>query len=249
MTDAKIVRLSRRPDGFGQTPDALTQDMFESGLPLQHTHDYFSDDELGIYVGVWDTTDMVETAGQYACDEFMVLLEGNAAIRNCKTGKMETAAAGEPFVIPKGYDCQWHQSGYLRKFFLIYENPNEVIPARPAVEGIIIPSAETAREDQSPSDLFVANNAEVSQRQHISYQNHCGDFLAGTWQSEHFESATQAAPHYLFAQIISGSLMLTDDAGKQHAFENGDALFIPKGTTCSASSSGNVSLFFALVNP
>lgn len=249
MTEAKIVHMSHRPDGFGQIPDTLSQDMFESSLPLQHTHEYFSDGKLGIYVGVWDTTDMVETAGQYPCDEFMVLLEGDAAIRNCKTGEIETAVAGEPFVIPRGYDCQWRQSDYLRKFFLIYENPNGAMPEHPAFEGIIIPRAETNQEGQSASRLFIANNTATTQTQHVSYENNCGDFLVGNWQSESFESAALPSPHYLFALIISGSLRLIDDAGKQHQFESGDALFIPKGVTFSASSPGTVSLFFALVTP
>jgi uncharacterized cupin superfamily protein len=115
MKKEGIIRLSTNPEGFGESPDELTPDMFASELPTQHSYEYYEDEELGLYIGVWDTDDMIEVAAPYACDEFMWLIEGECQIKNNRTGEIETVEAGTAFVIPKGYDCQWQQTGYLKK--------------------------------------------------------------------------------------------------------------------------------------
>lgn len=247
MTIKKIIRLNPAPEGFGITADKLTPDMFVSDLPVQHSHEYYEDDDLGLYVGVWDTTDMIETAGPYACDEFMWLLEGEAVIKNNKTGEMEKARAGEPFVIPRGYDCQWHQAGYLRKFYVISENPDEPVPQHPAFEGIIIPRADAPMEPLAGAEPFlVKSNAQI-QQQHVCYKDNTGKFLSGTWESEAFESATGPFPYNEFAYVQTGSLTLVDESGQAHRFNSGDAFFIPEGVICSARATEKVRLFFAVL--
>ena len=249
MTTEKMIRLSASPEGFGQTPDSLDTEMFISALPLQHTHTYYHDDELGLYVGVWDTTDMIETAGPYPCDEFMWLLEGEAHIRNCQTGKTETAKAGEAFVIPKGYDCQWRQTGYLRKFFLISENPVEPVPEKPVVEGIIIPRADAAMTAVDQAEPFLAAEGNPVQQQNICYKNGNGNFQAGTWESDSFESKARPFPRHQLACVISGSLTLLDESGNEHLYNPGDAFFIPQGVICSARATDRVRLLFAIIKP
>ncbi len=249
MKAKKIIRLSATPEGFGQTPDKLAPDMFISELPTQHTHEYFQDEELGLYVGVWDTTDMIETAGPYPCDEFMWLLEGEAAIRNCKTGEMETVIAGEPFVIPKGYNCQWHQVGYLRKFFLISVNPNEPMPEMPAFEGIIIPRAEAQMVPLLTAEPFLTEKDSPIPQHHVCYKDSTGKFLAGTWESNAFESTAAPFPYHGFACVITGSLTLIDEEGVKHSYGPGETLFVPEGLMCSAKATEKVRIFFAILRP
>lgn len=249
MTANKIIRLSATPEGFGQTPDQLTPDMFVTELPIQHTHEYFQNDDLGIYVGVWDTTDMTEAPGPYPCDEFMWLLEGEATIKNGKTGELQKAIAGEPFVIPRGYDCQWHQTGYLKKFFLISENPNEPVPDAPTIEGIVVPRAKAPMEPLQSAEPFLTENHSSVQRQHTCYEDYTGKFLAGTWASGPFESKTRPFPFNELACVISGSLTLIDEGGTEHVFRPGDAFFIPAGVICSAQTPERVTLFFAIIQP
>lgn len=247
MSDKRIIRLSASPEGFGQTPDELEPEMFVSELPIQHSHEVYEDDELGLYVGVWDTTDMVETAGPYSCDEFMWLLEGEAAIKNSKTGAVETVRAGEPFVIPRGYDCQWCQKGYLRKFFVISENPSEDLPETAAYEGIIIPLADAPLESLSTEPAFLGKGGDGVQREHICYRDNRGRFLAGTWSSEPFESEERPFPYNEFAYVQAGAINLIDVDGEEHRFSAGDAFFVPQGVICRARVSEPVRLFFAIV--
>jgi uncharacterized cupin superfamily protein len=221
--DKSIIRLSPDPEGFGETPDELDATDFSSDVPVQHTHSYYEDDEIGLYVGLWDTETMVEAGGPYACDEFMWLLEGECQIRNNRTGEIASVKAGTPFVIPKGYDCQWHQQGYLRKFYVISEHPGEGIPAAPAHEGIVFPKA--------------------------GYKDTTGRFFSGTWASEAFESRQRPFAYNEFAYVYEGSITLTDTKGVAHEFTAGDAFFIPEGVGCDAAVASSVRLYITVIKP
>jgi uncharacterized cupin superfamily protein len=248
MTDQTIIRLSPDPEGFGDTPDELEAEEFQSDIPVQHSHSDYEDDEIGLYVGVWDTETMVEAGGPYACDEFMWLIEGECQIKNNRTGEIETVKAGTPFVIPRGFDCQWHQHGYLRKFYVIFENPGEDVPAAPAHEGVVIPKSDailTDVEDDAPFDV----TSGARPRHNVCYEDTTGKFLAGTWASGAFESRRRPFPYNKFAYVENGSITLTDAEGAAQIFNAGDALFIARGTKCSATVENGVRLYFAIVKP
>lgn len=220
----KVIRLSDAPAGFGNIADELEREMFESPMPVQHTHAYFEDDELGLYVGVWDTTSMIEVAGPYASEEFMWLLQGEVEVRNNMTGAIETVRAGEAFVIPMGYDCQWLQNGYLRKFFVIYEPPGESLASISASEGIVRPQLSTEIDLQA------------GPHKSVSYRNRGGSFCTGSWQSDAFESEVTSKPYHQFVYIVEGCLCVKDDADVAHSFESGEAVFLPQGIVTAWSS-------------
>jgi uncharacterized cupin superfamily protein len=221
--DKSIIRLNPNPEGFGESPDTLEAEDFSSDVPRQNTHSVYEDDDIGLYVGLWDTESMIETGGPYACDEFMWLIEGECQIRNNKTGEIETVAAGTAFVIPKGYDCRWQQAGYLKKFYVISEHPGEEIPATPAHEGIVRP------------------------QQNIGYEDTTGRFFSGMLDSEAFASAQRPYPHNEFAYVQDGSITLTDAAGVAHEFVAGDAFFIPEGVECSTTVANSVRLYITVI--
>jgi uncharacterized cupin superfamily protein len=246
MTETSIIRLSSSPDGFGETPDDLEPGDFISDIPLQHTHSNYEDDQIGLYVGLWDTADMVETGGPYACDEFMWLIEGECQIRNNRTGELETVKAGTPFVIPKGYNCQWHQAGYLRKFYVISEHPGEEIPAVPAHEGIVIPRADIVLTDLADGDPFAIISGAIPRRK-FCYEDATGRFFAGTWAADAFESAQRPLPYSEFAYVYDGSITLTDAEGSEHVFNAGDAFFVPEGAECNATVTNRVRLYIAVI--
>jgi uncharacterized cupin superfamily protein len=241
-----IVRLSPNPEGFGDTPDELDAEDFSSDVPVQHTRSNFEDDDIGLYVGLWDTEAMVETGGPYACDEFMWLLEGECQIRNNRTGEIASVKAGTPFVIPKGYDCQWLQQGYLRKYFVISEHPDEAIPAAPAHEGIVIPKADAILTEIAEDAPFEVSSG-AKPRQNLCYGDTTGRFFSGTWASEAFESEQRPFPYYEFAFVHDGSITLTDADDAAQEFNAGDAFFIPEGVVCNATVANSVFLYFAVL--
>lgn len=244
ITIKSIIRLAPNPAGFGDTPDELDADDFVSGIPVQHTHSAYEDDALGLYVGLWDTESMVEAGGPYACDEFMWLLEGECQIKDNKTGATETVTAGTPFVIPKGYDCQWHQAGYLKKYFLISEHPDESVPAEPTRSGVVIPRADVTMTEAAVQSPFAVTSGSQP-RHNICYEDTTGRFTAGTWEADAFDSALLPFPCYQLAYVQDGSITLRDADGNAHVFDTGDAFFVPQGVICAAAVTASVRVFFA----
>ena len=231
MSTKKIIRLNPNPKNFGDNPDELKDNMFASGLsklPIQNTHSDFENDDIGLYIGVWDTTDMTEKADVYPCDELMFLLEGQVEIKNNRTGELEKVVAGEAFIIPKGYDCQWIQKGYCRKFYMISEHPDEDIPVSPSLEGIVILKIN---EDAKPDN-------------HIVYKNGNNKFNAGTWSSQPFETDFSAYSKNELVKIIKGKLILTESDKTQHVFEKDDVFFIPQGAVTKWQSTEYLEVFY-----
>jgi len=241
-----IIRLYPNPEGFGDTPDELEAEDFSSEIPLQHSHSDYDDDEIGLYVGVWDTESMRETGGPYACDEFMWLIEGECNIRNNTTGEIETVKAGMPFVIPRGYDCQWQQPGYLRKFYVISEHPSEEIPAAPSHEGIVVPDVDAVLSEENEDAPFVISSG-AKPRQNVCYKDTTGRFISGTWAADAFQSERRPFPYNEFAYVLDGSITMADAAGAVEEFNADDAFFIPQGVDCAATVSDSVRLIFAVV--
>ena len=165
---------------------------------------------------------------------------------NNRSGEIETVKAGTPFIIPKGYDCQWQQTGYLRKYFVISEHPDEAIPATPTHEGVVIPSADDTLTEAAEDGPFAVGSG-AKPRQDICYRDTTGRFFSGTWASDAFESEQRPFPYYEFALVRSGSITLTTAAGVAEKFDAGDAFFVPKGLVCDASVADNVCLYFAVI--
>lgn len=244
MSANSIIRLVPDPPGFGDVADEVDPAEFASDVPVQHTFSAYEDDALGLYVGVWDTGAMVESPGIYPCDEFMWLLEGECQIKNNATGELETVSAGMPFVIPKGYDCQWQQTGYLKKYFLISEHPNEPMPAAPAHAGVVIPTADAAMTEIEGGGPFSITSGAVP-RHNVCYEDTLGRFSAGTWAAGAFESAPAPFPYHKLAYVQDGAITLIDESGERQAYSAGDAFFIPQGVACAATVTDTVRLFFA----
>jgi len=144
----QIKIFNTQIESLAAEPDELSDDMFASEMPIQHTLEFLSDEDKGIYIGLWDTTSMQEVAGAYPMEEFMVVLEGKADIAlqsGSNAGKVRQVHTDEGFVIPHGTDCQWQQQGYLKKLFVIVEN-SELCPVNSDVEDIRIFGPEHSYE-------------------------------------------------------------------------------------------------------
>lgn len=251
MFNKKIIRLSPKPLGFGEIADEITSSMFIGDLPTQHTHSYYENDELGLYIGTWASTAMIETGGPYSSDEFMWVLEGSVEVKNNQSGLLEQVHAGEAFVIPKGYDCQWRQQGYLRKFYVISAHPDEIIPSSPVINHIVKPTWAI-----QPTDEFTGENAHVpflnskttTQKEQECYQDSQQRFFVGTWESEPFESTLLPFPVNKFVYLQSGRLLLIDEHNIEHVFNAGDAFFIPQGTLCQWRVTDTIRTFYTVIN-
>ena len=100
-------------------PSTLT-----AGEPVQRGHVYFCNATGALTAGVWDCTPMTGKLEPYAVNEFMLILEGSVTIVDAR-GHAQTLHAGEIFVIPKGTPFVWKQTEYMRKYYVIFDDPSE----------------------------------------------------------------------------------------------------------------------------
>ena len=121
VLNKRIIRLSANPDGFGRVADPLDEQAFLSEVPTQHTHYFWEDDDTGLYVGVWDTTSMIETAGPYPCDEFMWLLEGSLSLHD-ENDELHHFKAGDAFFLEQGTVCRWSTAEHVSTAYAIVRN-------------------------------------------------------------------------------------------------------------------------------
>ena len=76
----------------------LDPDAFQSPLPVQHYALIFEDEDIGLAVGIWDTTTMQEAFGPYPGDEYITVLDGGFAMVDA--AGQELAAARRAIASP-----------------------------------------------------------------------------------------------------------------------------------------------------
>jgi len=228
--------------------DELNPADFQSPLPVQSTYAYYDDDETGLYVGVWETSEMQEKFQPYGMDEFMWILEGQVTMVD-ENNQETPVKSGEAFVIPKGYPCSWKQTGYLKKFYMIYENPVGVLSEAPTTNEIIILREDALMEETRTFHPFVIKGELPIQKNNTSYMDTTGQMSAGTWESTPFESEPLPFPGSAMVIMVEGTISISDDKGIEHNFTKGDVFFIPTGTVCSWRAAETVRTFYSIFQP
>ena len=226
MNNPKVIRFEPHgPSDSGLVEwDAIDPGGLEAGNPVQHGHIYHQDEALGYMVGVWDCTAMTEKFGPYAVHEFMFLLEGSL-VMVLGDGAEITINAGESFVVPKGLPCQWKQLGYVRKFFMIFEDPGAEAADDVAKLGIILP------------------------RGPVDFRDPSGRMTVGVRDSTPYENEMHPHPHHELALLLEGEVTITEGDGAARMFKAGDAFYIPQGAVCGWQSTGSVKTLYAILDP
>jgi hypothetical protein len=60
-----------------------------------------------------------------------------------------------------------------------------------------------------------------------------GQLTAGVWECTPCTTQTDSYPVDEFCYILSGTVVITDDAGHSETFKAGDCFVIPKGLSCT----------------
>ena len=250
--DKRVIRFEPNgPADMGLSAVELEQADFQSGLPQQNLHTYFEDEALGLSAGVWTTTDMLETFGPYPGDEFMWVLEGQVAMLD-GDGNATHVKPGESFCIRNGVPVSWKQVGFLRKFYMTYDNPNAKTPDIASADGgvIVLDSAalQAGMTKMDVTDPFVIQGEPPVQHDNMAFTNDAGNMFVGMWDSTAFESEMRPFPCYEFVQLLQGEITITENDGTTQLFKAGDAFLIPEGTICSWKTNGYVKKFYCILD-
>ncbi len=60
-----------------------------------------------------------------------------------------------------------------------------------------------------------------------------GQLTAGVWECTPCTTQTDSYPVDEFCTILSGTVVITDDAGHSETFKAGDSFVVPKGLSCT----------------
>ena len=189
-----------------------------SGNPIQRGHIYHEHPNIGYMTGVWDCTEFVDQMGPYQVDEFMLLLEGELFL-DLPDGKTIHIKAGDAFVIPKGFVCQWRQPGYVRKIFMIVDGD---IPQaeNPSLERITVINWENQN-----------TNFDISNKS-IQFLN-----AAGTMRVESEQICSLTHPpikqtENKLVTVLEGTVVISGAEGKS-TFKVGETFYIKKDSEIS----------------
>ena len=253
MTTPKIVRFEPQGPGNAGLAEWFPIDPagLEAGTPVQHVHLYDEDETAGYLTGVWDCTAMTSRFEPYEVDEFMLLLEGSLTMV-LGDGSEVPVKAGEAFVLPKGLPCQWKQEEYVRKYFMILENPGTPVAANVSDLGVILPRASGPTgglakvEVNDPSDYI---GDMPIQKEHVYYRDPSGQMEVGLWESTPFATRPSPFDRNELMCLLEGSVTLTDGSGTELPIKAGETVYIPKGAVCGWRSAETVRKFYSIYAP
>lgn len=245
----KIIRLSANgPEGVGLAPLDLDAEDFQSPLPQQHYHLYFSDPDIGLNVGVWDTTTMQEAFGPYPGDEFVLVLDGSFAMVDGKGGA-SPGKAGEMVAFRSGAPMSWKQEGYLKKFYLTLLDPSAEIPALDiAKDAVIVIDPATTLTDADILSEEDGTGSGAVEREVIFFENDAATMSVGLWDCQAFDGdEMEPFPCHEFVVMAEGEVTIREPGGIAQTFGPGDVFFVPKGAMCSWHVPTYIRKFFAAV--
>jgi len=250
--EKRVIRFETTgPAETGMPAMELDQADFQSELPEQHLHVYSEDEALGLSAGVWTTTDMQEAFGPYPGDEFMWVLEGQVDMLDGE-GNATHVKQGETFCIRNGIPISWKQVGFLRKFYMTYENPNARTPDIASADGGVLVLDPVALQNgmtkMDNTEPFVIKGEAPLQHDNMAFTNDAENMFVGMWDSTAFESEMRAFPCYEFVQLLEGEITITEENGTTHQFKTGDMFLIPEGTVCSWKTNGYVRKFYSILD-
>lgn len=243
-----IIRLE--PDGpNGLAPMDLTPYEFAERPEQQLVHVYFEDEELGLGVGVWETTPMREPFGPYPGDEFIYVLKGNFTMLDNDGTDLSSGVAckaGQSVIFRNGVPVSWKQHDTLRKFYITYSDPRASVPTGLSAEGGI----QALDSDMTLTDADLLAGTNTPQRERVFFNNDHGNFEVGLWDTQAFTD-TEAAPfpYHEFGQVLDGACTITEEDGTAHHFKAGDCFFIPAGTVCTWDVPTYLRKFYAALDP
>lgn len=230
-------------DWGGYPPEALV-----SGTPRQRGHLYIDDKARGLSAGVWDCTAMTCRMGPYPVDEFMLLLEGAVEIVR-PDGQVTRVEAGQSFVIPKGLVCQWRQPGYVKKFFVILETPDQ--PEQRPCTGLALalPDPGAVLEPTpGPQPAALLSGAPAWSGKDY-FEDASSRFTVGLWASTAYHRKAIPFPRHELMCLLQGAVTITGPSGKAQTFKAGESFFVPYGAVTDFRTDGDVKKIFAIYQP
>ena len=201
------------PNGLEEW-EQMNYDNLVSGKPVQRGHLYHEIPEQGYMVGVWDCTAFTDQMMPYTVDEYMFLLDGKITMV-MPDGTEILIKAGDAFVIPKGFECQWKQTNYVRKIFMIFD-------------GKVADSGNKSLKRITVPNLAQPDNVDLTLSR-TDFLNGAGNMSV---KVEGYGDVTQMSRISVANELITvlqGSLIL-NDGHMADVYNSGDTAYLKQGS-------------------
>jgi len=254
MSQLKVIRLEPHgpvDTGMVELPK-IDPALLSAGEPVARGHNYFTDETGTLISGVWDCTAMTTKLAPYAVNELMIVLEGSVTVID-QRGREETIKAGESFIIPKGMPCIWKQTGYVRKFYVIFDDPSGAEPKDPAALEVIRLSphgpADTGMPEleKIPAEALAAGDPVP--HGHNYFDDLTGQMSSGVWGTTPMTTKPGPFPRNELMYILEGAVRFTNEDGSTEEFKAGECLLVPKGAVISWHNDEYVRKFYCIFEP
>ncbi|WP_374649890.1 cupin domain-containing protein [Dongia sp.] len=250
MTKNRAIRFAlngQQHEGLSTWP-AIPADEIDSGSPVQRGLEYFNDPRIGLSTGVWDCTAFTGKMGPYPVNEFMIVLEGGVTMMG-QDGGVTHVAAGESFIIPKGTVCQWRQDGYLKKYYVIFDDASGADPARASAQRVLKIDTLAPREPTpSPAaELLIGSSPRQSGRNW--FEDASKQWTVGVWDSTPYRRKAIPFPRHELMHLLEGSVTLSDPDGWSETYHAGETFFVPMGANVEWLSTEYVKKYYCIMIP
>lgn len=245
VTSARSMRIfaHARGEGLDDWP-AVPSANLVSGTPKQYGRYYFNAPKLGLSVGVWNSTAFESKPKLYDSDEFGLVMDGAVTLTEAN-GHVTEISAGDAFVIPRGTECAWKQSGPVRKIFVTFASAKP--PAKPAAGHVVKLDAKARLEPCGGPDQALLNGPEPRCAEHVAYTDSSGQFTVGLWSATPYDRKATPFPRYELMHFLEGQVDLHDNGASEQSFNVGETVFVPKGAPLGWRSHREVKKIFVIL--
>lgn len=233
--------------GLASMPEIPAAELV-AGKPVQRGIEYFHDAKIGLTAGVWDCTAFTTKMSPYPVSEFMIVLEGGVTMIEAD-GRETKVSAGESFVIPKGTVCQWRQDGYMKKYYVIFDDASGADPAKASsLQVMKIDTALPRETTPSPAaDLLIGPSPKQSGRNW--FEDASAQWTMGVWDSTPYRRKAIPFPRHELMHLLEGSVTLSDPQGWSETYRAGDTFFVPLGANVEWHSTEYVKKYYCIMIP
>jgi uncharacterized cupin superfamily protein len=216
-----------------------------SGIRASTGHRWIDDKATGLSAGVWEAEANLGRWMKWPVHEFMVIVEGEVVVveEDCET----VIGPGESFFIPKGRRCIWNQSGYAKKFMVIFDDPSGIAgnQSQPIIK--IDPNVKLV--PSTPPSAEALHSPVPSQHTYEYFRDATGQLTVGVWQTTGYHRKLIDFPRFELMHLLEGTVTFEDDKGFSQSFKSGDTFFVPMGTPNSWKSEGTLRKIYCIFQP
>ena len=210
---ATVIRFDPNgPDGLEEW-EQMDYSELVAGEPVQNGHIYHEIEDQGYLAGVWDCTAFTEKMQRYSVDEYMYFLKGNLTMV-LPSGEEINIKPGDAFIIPKGLKCQWKQTGYVHKIFMILDG------AVPEADNLSLRRI-TLPDLTEPT----CNGVSISR---TDFLNAAGNMRVAVKAFGAVSQTQRLCTRHELITVLEGALQL-HDGETLHDFGKGDTVYLHQG--------------------